>query len=417
MTARLLHLVPAVAIATGPLAAADVPTGMPSSIYNTSSNQHYLQGSLLIDALRQNRYRPGAADPDVSGMWIRAEYGAKIELDDKLELTMTVAYDAEAGDSTEDEGLVAGADGGEVVMDDAWAVFKRFLHPTLDFEVGRMPVAWNLRQDHGAFLYDSRADSPDVTSWDGVRASFDIENWTFRPFYYWFDLINERRGVDPGDSRGRHEDDNYLYGIVVDWQPDSAVDNEIFITAAYTVANNVRFGAIDDPLVGDRITTWSLGTEWKMASGWEIYGEYAQQDGNLDDGREVDARGYYGGATWRVPVGGRLDRAAINLQYDHLDGDDGGSDFGAFINPYEAVSDTLIVEHERYGELSRLLTGNLDAYKTRLEWVFVPRSNFRVQATGAQYNIPDPAPGNDDDFGLELDLEMSWDYNYYTTFT
>jgi len=404
MHERLLPLVPAIILATSHLGAVESNP----NLYQGGGNQHYLLGSLLLDVLDQKNYRTQPEDSS-RGLWIRAEYGAKIELDDKIELTMTVAYDGKAGRKAEG---ASSFDEGEVIMDDAWLVFKRFVHPTLDVEIGRMPVSWNLRSDHGAFLYDSRADNTALSSWDGLRFSVDLDTWSIRPFYYWLDLYNDYREA-PAAPTGNGE--NELYGAILDWQPESAVDSDIFITASYAIEKNAWFGASGAKQVAEEVETWSLGTEWKLTSGWDIYGEFAQQSGKLASGEKIDSIGYYGGAVWHIPVGGRQDRASVGLQYDFLGGNDGGSSYTGFINPHEAMSDTLIVEHERYGELSNLLAGNLEAMKTRIEWVFVPAMNMRLQGVMGVYRMPEATAGGESDFGKEYDLTFSWDYNYYST--
>ena len=89
----------------------------------------------------------------------------------------------------------------------------------------------------------------------------------------------------------------------------------------------------------------------------------------------------------------------------------------AFINNWEGVSDTYIVEHEKYGELSRLLSGNLQAYKGKFEIALDDKKRVRVKSVYAFYKTSESINGQGKDFGQEADLHLQWDYTRNATIT
>lgn len=421
MPMRRLVLIPTLAtLVAGSLSAADTVNAPIAALANPLGNQHYLQGSLLIDGLFQRRLNLDG-DLDTDTLLIRAEYGAKIELEDRMEVNLTLAYDGVAGDSYDpvstddsDEETSGRSVDGEVAFDDAWVTFKKFIHPSFNLKLGRMPVAYNLRADHGAFLFDSRADAPLVTSWDGVSAGLGIDNWNIEGFYHMLNQADTGLGIVPGTESER--EDSYLYGLVVDWQPQAENGQDIFFTASYTVEKKPVFGDFGAAQTGHLLRTWYIGTEWKLLNGWDFYAEYADQSGQVGPDLGFSGSAWSVGTLWHIPLAGNLDRMAFGIQYDWLSGDNDpdDGDYQAFVNSHEGTQDTLIVEHERYGELSELVQGNLEAIKISYEWVFVPSSNFRMQITGANYRFDQAPAGVSDGFGNEVDMIFSWDYNYYT---
>jgi hypothetical protein len=386
------------------LTAVEPVTAQVQQLVDPLASQHYLMGSALFDVLAKQDRRL-ADDSDETGR-IRADYGAKVQLQDKVELNLSVVVDAEAGQTSWNDDSHA-----EVGFNTAYASFKRLIHPSFDWEIGRMPISWNLRSERGAFVYDSRANNPLITSWDGSRAVVDIENWRIQPYFF---VLNEET------DNGSQSDSNNLYGIVVDWQPESEIGNQIFFTGSYNFERDPIWGTEGNYQRGEQLETWYIGSEWKLKNGWDLYGEYAGQRGERDGGVDFDGLAYSLGTVWHIPIGGDLDRSAFGIQYDSLSGESNpdrtSGKYEAFVNHHEGTMDLLLVEHERYGELSELLDGNLTAYKAFWEWVFIPRANFRAQIAAGYYEINEPQPGQADDFGTEIDASLSWDYNYYTTF-
>ena len=103
-----------------------------------------------------------------------------------------------------------------------------------------------------------------------------------------------------------------------------------------------------------------------------------------------------------------------------LSGDDNPNDSTnhALINKWEGTSDTFIVESEKYGEISRLLNGNLEALKAKLEYALDDRKRVRLKSVYGNYRIAAPGPGASNKLGQEFDVALSWDYTTSpTTFT
>ena len=319
----------------------------------------YLQGSVHFEWVSQDNY---AGDDEVHDQfWLRAELGSKIELEDHIEVNIVFAYDAEFGDATD-----AGDPGdneGEVFLDEGNILFKRFLRPELDVRFGRQAVNWNLRSGFGAFLYDSRANNPDVTSWDGIVAHYDLDNVILRPYLYNLDENNESQGIETATGNDRR--DNIIYGIVVDYEPQHESDNNIFFTANFSWEKNV---VVDTGVTGDNLATYYVGTEWNFSNGLDLYAEWASQEGDLDSSTDFDGTALSIGLNTYFSMSSDLpDNTLFGVQYDDISGNDSSSDYTGFVAPHEGVSDMLIVENERYGELSEQLVGNLNAVKVRFE--------------------------------------------------
>lgn len=429
-------------------------------------------GGFLID---QDTYRLTLLARDaqtyyedrVSQMWLRARLGAKVELGDSIETEIGLVFDGEGGDRAHlgASGSVAGG----IYLNDASILFKRFILPELHLRVGRQPVSWNLRRDYGAFLYDSRADNPAVTSWDGLRGFYQFDTFTFSPYVFSLDESREERSLQvAGDGTvggTSNSKDNWLLGLQVDWQPEVLGNRRYFVTAGASVEKNAPIRDAN-PLTGSpaisarSVISYYVGVEAEIGWGVTLYGEGAFQDGDFDAQRDVRAVGFSLGAEWDV---GGLNQAVLGVQYDYASGDKGGAqgntldlfadgtpygellgvddrdrlllatlfpvdpnddEYNAFINPHEGVSDALIVEHERYGELSELLDGNLHGIKARAEYRFDQLGSSTpvdLRMLWAYYVIDKPVyqPETLSDgasyFGQEFDLTATWQYNAFTT--
>ena len=379
-----------------------------------SERQVFIQGLVDFDYLARNNYTDGSSDTsDASHQGLlRGELGARIELDERLEVKITLAFDAEAGDRTWTHQAIED-NPGDVVMDDAYVVLKEFLNrPNLGVQAGRQPVAWNLRTDYGAFLYDSRSDDPDVTSWDGVRGSFAIETLTFLPYAF----------AMPDDSK--------LYGLALDWQPAQGESNGLFLTGSANliqdpvVYGNTSAGLTTPAQVGDlaagsavarSLYTYYGGAEMRFDNGLDLFFEGAIQRGKGDNDIKFTGYGLSGGVDWHPRT---INQMVFGLQGDWLRGDEDNTDakVRSFQNPWEGVQDTLIAEHEKYGEILRYTdragTGRR-AGKVSGELALDRSNRFRLGTIYAYYLLDHaPAGGNGSkDFGQELDLKLTWQYD------
>ena len=87
--------------------------------------------------------------------------------------------------------------------------------------------------------------------------------------------------------------------------------------------------------------------------------------------------------------------------------------YEGFVNEWESISDTLIVENEKYGELSRLVVGDLDSLKVRWGIGFDERDRVRIDLTAAQYQLSQAVvDGGSQRFGTEFDATLRWQYTY-----
>ncbi|MBA3698690.1 MAG: alginate export family protein [Planctomycetes bacterium] len=418
MTHRSLLLVPGLAlIACSTATAADAPgsgvIGTGTSVVELGPGRIqgggrsvFIQGLVDLDGIQQGNYSDGNDDvgDHRSEGWYRAELGTRISVDQRVEVQVTIAGQGVMGDSraTSDGTLYPGdadngpANGqsGNAVLDDAFIKLKDFLnYRELAVDAGRMPVSWNLRKDRAAFLFDSRANYPTVTSWDGLRASYNLETINITPYVY------------------RLPDDSQLYGITLDWEPAKAGENRLFFTLSANLERNVAVGGVTD--VGDKLETYYVGGDADLGD-FELFGEFAMQRGEQDSNVDFNGFAFSGGIDWH------LGRVVLGIQGDYFTGDnnpaDGNND--AFINNWEGVSDTYIVENEKYGELSRLLTGNLQAYKAKLEIALDDKKRVRVKSIYAYYkNNEQLAGATGRIFGQEFDLHLQWDYTRNATIT
>jgi hypothetical protein len=415
MTHRPLLLVPALALLAGTsLHAADAPgpnvVGTGTNVMEVGSGKIqgggrsvFLQGIIDLDALQQGNYTDGNDDRSDhrSEGWYRAELGTRISVDERVEIQVTLAGQGVMGDSraTSDGSIYGGAgndptnaESGSAVIDDAFVKLKDFLnYRELGVDVGRMAVSWNLRKDHAAFLFDSRANYPTVTSWDGLRASYNLDTINITPYVY------------------RLPDDSQLYGAALDWEPAKAGDNRVFFTVSANLERNVDL----DTTTGDSLQTYYVGGDADLGS-FELFGEFAMQNGDESDDVKFKGWAFSGGIDWHA------DRLVLGFQADYLTGDNDPNDSenNAFINNWEGVSDTYIVENEKYGELSRLLTGNIKAYKGKVEFAFDDKKRVRLKSVYGFYQTNERVGGSSSkNFGQEADLHLAWDYTRNATIT
>lgn len=404
------------------LAAADTDGGLQSEAAPGpkfgvgQQRQVVIRGLLDFDVFNRGRYLTGdsnQSDHDGAGN-IRAEFGTSVKLDEKVKVNITLAYEAPAGDNTADSRDPA-VRSGFAVVDDAYAEFKEFLgFESVGVLVGRMPVSWNLREGHGAFLYDSAANHPRVTSWDGGRATWNAtEGVDLTPFAY----------SVPGAST--------LAGIGGDWKPAKSGDSRTFITGLVSYERKVPMRTVDvaaskdstivmtDGAPGDKLITYNAGFEFQLGD-VDLYGEGALQRGTQSDGIDYAGFGGYAGFDWHAYPAQAL---VFGAQLDHLSGnEDQPSASGqnrSFINNWEGISDTLIVEDEQYGELSRLLSGpnayGLQAAKLKVGVAFDDRNKVRLNLIYAYYRTAQSTTTGGRSFGQEGDLNLAWQYTYNTT--
>lgn len=414
MTHRLLLLVPGLVliVAASSATAADTPPGVigtgtsvvelgPGKIQG-GGRSVFIQGLVDLDYINQGNYDDG--NDDVGGHrsqgWYRAELGTRISVDERVEVQVTIAGQGIMGSNLPtNDGLVFGGpdngpvsgDSGNAVLDDAFIKLKDFLnYRELAVMAGRMPVSWNLRKDHAAFLYDSRGDYGTVTSWDGLKASYNLDTINLTPYVF------------------RRPDDSDLYGVTLDWEPAKSGDDRLFFTAS---ANMERDVVLTSGL-GDKLYTYYVGADADLGD-FELFAEFAMQDGEDGAGQDFKGFAFSGGVDWHV------DRVVFGMQGDYFTGDDNPADDenSAFINTWEGVSDTLIVENEKYGELSRLLTGNLQAYKAKIEIALDDKKRVRVKSVYGYYKVNESVGGDSKQFGQEADLSLSWDYTHNATIT
>jgi len=364
-----------------------------------------VRGLVDLDALSQNNYNDGNDDlSDHRGYGlIRAELGIKVKMDEKVSAAITVAFYDEAGKTTGEIDPSRTTKGG-TVMDDAYIEMKEFLgFEQLGVLAGRQPFAWNLREQHGAFLYDSRANDPAVTSWDGVRLGYA-------------GLLAP--GIDVAGYAYRQPDDATLFGAAIDWKPGGAGDNRWFFTGSANLERNVTLRTLPKNgdgtfQTGDELITYYAGGEVDFST-LDLFGEFAMQQGDQGNGTTFGGWGASGGGNLHFQLPQEL---ILGVQYDYLTGDQDQTDKknNAFINNWEAVSDTLIVEHEKYGELSRYAQGNLEALKLKAGIAFDESNSFRVNGIYGFYRMNESL-GSGTSFGQEADLILTWQYTYNATF-
>jgi len=397
MSRRLPCLVATIALAAGLTAAEPTSAGSPFALgsgqFSTGGPQRlvYVHGLLDLDLFANGNTTDGQDNRSDSQRTtrFRSELGVRIELDERIETKLTVAYQAQAGDYS------AADPENNVVMDDAYVVLKEFFgQPNLSIRAGRMPVAWNLRTDQGGFLYDSRADYPTVTSWDGARFQWGIETLVFTPFAY------------------AMPDDSTLYGLVVDWQPEQATENGLFMTGTVTMHRDVvTYDRVPTGVTGDELLTWYGGVEFRLDT-WDLYAEGGLQTGDADDSREYSGFAVLAGAQWHPRT---AFPQSYTLQYDWLSGDDDPSDnkLRQWVNPFEGQQDTLLGEHEKYGEITRYADqGGFGRTAIKLigDWGLDRNGIIRLKSAYAYYQLAEDR-GLGSELGQEIDLQLTWQYN------
>ena len=417
MASRPQILVPSFLAIAGLAAAADV-TQQPPTVLGPGSTMAevksgkiqgggrlvYLKGMVEADWLQKGNYTDGndAFSDHFSGSWLRAELGARIEVDSRVEVAVTVAYQGLMGQSgVTDPGTTYGTptttnappngQSGNAVIDDAHVRLKEFLRfKSLTIDVGRQPFNYSLRTDHSDFLYDSSADYRTITSWDGIRAAYNFDSIDATPFVF------------------RMPDDSTLYGLGINWVPAYSGDNRLYLQGTATMNKGMLMR--DGVTRAESLQTYSAGLTATLAE-IELFGEFALQRGSQGAGVDFAGWGASAGLDWN-----RSD-LTLGIQGDWLSGDNNGVTDGknsAFQNKWEGVSDTLVVEHEKYGELSRLLDGNLIASKAHLDYSLDPAKALRVRVIYANYKVDKAAVGRGKDFGQEVDLGLNWKYTTET---
>ena len=390
---------------------------LPGSKFSVGQQrQVVIRGLLDFDVLNRGRYLTGnASESDHYGAGnIRAEFGTSVKLDERVKVNLTFAYEAPSGDNTADS-TNPNDRSGFAVVDDAYVEFKEFLgFESMGVLVGRMPVSWNLREGHGAFLYDSSANHPRVTSWDGGRATWNaVDTIDITPFGYSL----------PGS--------NTLAGVGVDWKPAKSGDSRTFITGLISYERKPPTREIDplrsqnstivlrDGVSGNKLLTYGGGFDFQLGD-IDFYGEVALQNGDYTDSISYGGYGGYAGFDWHLYPAQAL---VIGAQVEALSGNSGNpttsGKYGAFVNNWEGVSDTLIVESEQYGELSKLLTGanalGLQDLKLKVGVAFDDRNKVRLNMIYGNYRTAKATPNDGRSFGQEGDLSLAWQYTYNTT--
>ena len=431
------HLVPSIALlvaasAAGAMEFADQGGGGQASEFVpgpkfgvAQQRQVVIRGLLDMDVINRGQYTTGnSGESDHLGeVTIRAELGTSVKLDEKVKVNIAFAYQAPAGDDTGNNTAITNnpnATSGFAVIDDAYVELSDFLgYQSIGVVLGRMPVAWNLREDHGSFLYASDANYPRVTSWDGGRATWNVmEGVDVTPFGY---------SMPSGGT---------LAGIGADWKPAKSGDSRTFITALVSYENSVPnptvappnpagLGSQNSTIVldytptpGDKLLTYSLGADFSLGD-LDLFGEGAYQNGDMTNQIKYGGYGISGGFDWHAYPAQFL---VFGGQFDYLSGNDNGapspSSNNAFVNNWESVSDTYIVENEQYGELSRLLTDTnaygLQALKLNAGVAFDDRGKIRLGAIYGYYLTAKETIGNERKFGQEGDLTLSWRYTNNT---
>ena len=390
---------------------------LPGSKFSVGQQrQVVIRGLLDFDVINRGRYLTGNAnESDHNGAGnIRAEFGTSVKLDERVRVNLTFAYEAPSGDNTADSSNPNDRSGFAVV-DDAYVEFKEFLgFESVGVLVGRMPVSWNLREGHGAFLYDSAANHPRVTSWDGGRATWNaIDTIDITPFGYSL----------PGS--------NTLAGVGVDWKPAKSGDSRTFITGLIsyerkpptrtfspTLSRDSSIVLVDG-IAGDKLLTYSGGFDFQLGD-VDFFGEVALQNGDYTDSISYGGYGGYAGFDWHLYPAQAL---VVGAQFEAMSGNDGSpastGKYSAFVNNWEGVSDTLIVENEQYGELSKLLTGanayGLEDVKLKAGVAFDDRNKVRLNLIYGYYRTSQATPNDGRSFGQEGDISLAWQYTYNTT--
>jgi hypothetical protein len=199
-----------------------------------------------------------------------------------------------------------------------------------------------------------------------------------------------------------------LYGLTLDWKPATAGGDKVFITGSVVEQVEPVIGGVRH---GENLRTYAFGFDWRVGE-LGLWLDSAVQRGDAGDGSEFSGYGGETGLDWQFSQYGK---GRLQLIAGMMTGDDPDTDdkFEGFVNEWESVGDTLIVESEKYGELSRLVVGNLQSMKVRWGIGFDERDRVRVDLTGAYYRLGEPAiSGGGYDFGTEIDAALRWQYTY-----
>lgn len=381
----------------------------PGRLAPGAGRQVVVQGLLNLDSVQRSNDRDASNDAsDHRGYGqLHAELGFKIHLDERAMVAVGVGYRSDIGDygpSNQRPGnpvpgpgdTPINSDRAQLVLAHAYVHLKEFFGlEELGALAGRMPVRWNLVQHRGAFLYDSRADDPVVGAWDGARISYSgLDEWVLSPWIY------------------RLPDASLLYGIAIDWQPMTAGSDRVFLTGLITEHRDAVVPAAGAAaFTADRLRTYGFGIDWRTGDS-DLWFDGAAQRGETKRGERLTGYGAEAGIDWQFTPYGKGRLAAIA---GFQRGDDPGSQgrIEAFAAPWESIADTLLVEHEQYGELSRLMVGNLASAKLRFGIGFDERDRVRIELVGAHYRLHQPiVPGGRREFATELDAVLRWQYTY-----
>lgn len=426
---RSAPLVASLAVLTASISAADFTGGVQDATPRAISDNGrrvYVTGLVDLDYVKSNNTTDGSdRRPDMRGEgWGRAELGSRVVLDDRVEVGVTVGYVSQAGNnrplgyeaenppapgtasSPEDSAANGHHSSGDVTLEDAFVHLPNFLGMRqLDVLAGRQVVAWNLRKGRTAWLFDSRSQNRAVTRWDGVQAKYDVEFM----------------GIDVDAFAFRLPDDSSMLGGMLDWKVIDNSEKPLWVTGGYMMQQNPLV-SVDPtnasaaaPRAADSLNTAYVGIDLDLST-FELYGEFAMQRGDVGAGSSARFSGWGMnlGIDWRV-LKDSSQEYILGFQYERLSGDDNAADddYSAFVNTWEATSDTYIFEHEKYGQISRLLVGNLHDYKFRMEYSLLSR--VRMAGIWGHYQSVTTVPGMSDNLGNEYDLTLSWDYNGNTS--
>lgn len=370
-----------------------------------AGRQVRVQGLIDLDLLQRSNYTDGNSDAsDHRGYGLmRAELGLSVKLDERATAVIGLGYKGELGDygitnqrpGPPDTSAVAPRQSEQsiAVVRDAYVQLKEFLgYEELGVIAGRMPVDWSLNNqasDRGSFLYDSRADNPAIGSWDGVKAGYTLDTLLISPWIY------------------RLPDASTLWGATLDWKPvTTSGSDKVIATFSYTRQQNPY---LFDGTTGKSLNTYTGGIDWRTGE-LGLWFEGAKQRGDAGGGRDFGGWGGEAGLDWQFSQHGK---GRFMLIAELLSGDQDPSDgIDAFVNTWETIGDTLIVENEKYGELSNLVVGNLKALKAKWGVGFDERDQVRVDLTGAYYRLAQELATGGPHFGTEVDAQLRWQYTY-----